>query len=207
MRRIAQFFDSWSSRAANAAAIWPLLPASVVGVVTGFGSQSIEWISQFGWFGWWCAFLVGFFFSAAGLAVVGYAREKFALAKAQQRWSKEVDAINPLDEVFVNRRINIRDLAHPVTKRISSKTFRSCELFGPENIILASGHMSGVAFADCDVVVVKDNASLTNLKVFEDCSMTGGVIWNCTIFVTQAAFEAFRQGVGEKINVITDTRL
>jgi hypothetical protein len=33
--------------------------SGVMGVITGWLSTGVDWINQFGWFGWWLAFMVG----------------------------------------------------------------------------------------------------------------------------------------------------
>lgn len=177
---------------ANAYTLWPLLPAGVVGVITGYLSSYVGVINDLGVFGWWAAGLAGFALAAVGLGGVATWRQKLASIRLSQNWNLKVDAINPLRDVFERERINVADLAHPFTRRVRGKTFKDCQLFGPANVILVGGGgLYGANIVGCDIVVCKDDAVILNGIAFEDCFIQGGEIGHCTLFMRQQTYETF----------------
>lgn len=61
--RIQKLIDRIESRLALYLAIGG---SSVMGVITGWLSSGVEWINQFGAFGWWVSGLVGFILTMLG---------------------------------------------------------------------------------------------------------------------------------------------
>lgn len=118
------------------------------------------------------------------LSLYAFARKKFAESAAIARWSEKVDAVNPLDTAFNNKRISVSDLANPITRRISGKKFTECELVGPANLVLLNNiRVFGVGFGECDVVVGRDNVYIANAIAAEDIQVVGGMIYRCTIII------------------------
>lgn len=60
---------------------WPLLPAGLVGVVTGYLSSTVGWINDLGWFGWWSASLLGCLMASGIYFAIGAGRQKWEIAK------------------------------------------------------------------------------------------------------------------------------
>lgn len=179
-----EFLDRWIGRAVNAATMWTLIPATAVGVVTGYLSQGVAWIDQFGAFGWWSAGLLGFLVAALGLALAGIGREKWAIARATRKWAGQVDDINPLDTEFHKKRIRLVDLAHPITFKIKGKRFIDCQLVGPANLVLLSGiNLNSNTFTKCDFVPTKKELYVLNAIGLEDCEVIGGEILETVLFV------------------------
>ena len=181
--------ERWFGRAGNAASIWPLVPAGIVGVVMGYLSSGVAWINQFGAFGWFATGLLGFLIAAFALAGVGLAREKWALAQAARKWGREVDTVNPLAPSFDRKRIRLVDLAHPITSRIVGKQFTNCELLGKSDVVLTGGIVSGASFINCDFVVVRDDAILRNAIILDHCTVIGGELVSCTFYMKQEHFD------------------
>lgn len=193
MGRISSIFDRWLGRASGAATFWPLLPAGLVGVVTGALSSGLDWVNQYGAFGWWTAGLLGFLLASLVLVAASVAREKFAMAQAMKKWARDVDQVNPLSQTFDSRRIKLSDIAHPLRRRISNKRFQNCDLLGPANIVLAGGSVTEAGFLSCDFVIVREDTRVYNTIVLETCSITGGTISQCTIFMSQQDYDRIKQ--------------
>jgi hypothetical protein len=146
-------FDPWLGRASGIFTfVSPIVPGTIGALVTGWLAMGVEQINQYGWFGWWCAAFAGFFVVTVLYLLIGNARNLMVQADAVRRWAREVDRIDPMAKVFENKRIRVSELAHPITGRIKDKTFRDCEILGPENIYLPDCNLDGVSFVDCAVV-------------------------------------------------------
>ncbi len=123
------------------------------------------------------------------------ARERLANARAVEKWKEQTDTVNPLDPEFQRARINIADLAHPVTRRISNKRFIDCQLMGPSNlIIMGKTSLANMDFTNCDLVVVNNKKTIPiyNALLIEECQMIGGEIVSCTIYIPPEMVNLFR---------------
>jgi hypothetical protein len=186
-------FDPWLGRASGIFTfVSPIVPGTIGALVTGWFAMGVEQINTYGWIGWWCAAVAGFFVVTVLYLLIGYARNLMVQADATRKWARDVDRIDPMAKVFENKRIKVSELAHPITGRIKDKTFRDSEILGPENIYLVDCRLDGVSFVGCDVVIVRDNIGLFNVKVFENCIFKNGEIGRCTVFLNQAHFELFK---------------
>ena len=193
MRKVTAAFDRWLSRTSAAYSFWPLIPSGLIAILTAYISTSINSISQFGLFGWWSAGLIAFFLASVSFMALGLGREKMALARATANWPITTGYVNPLRTHFSAERLVIRDLAHPVTNKIVAKTFTDCELFGPANIVLTGGgSANGVAFLNCEFLVVKDKVFTSNVLILENCHLIGGSLWNAVVFMSQEFFDKMR---------------
>lgn len=186
---MAGAFDRWLGRTAG---VWtffaPLAPGTLGGLVTATLSQSVAWINQWGWFGWWCAFILGGLLIQIILTLYSLFKLQIVKSRAIFKWSQTVDSIDPMQSIFENKRIRFRDLAHPFTNRIEKKTFKDCELFGQENIIFLRNTISEVNFRNCDFVILKDDLSIKNVIAIKNSHIIGGEIWNCVIFSDQEEY-------------------
>jgi len=97
--------------------------------------------------------------------------------------------------VFDSERIRISDIVHPVTKLIVQKTFNNCELFGPANLILNGITANGVAFNDCEFIVLRENVRINNAVVLDKCHIIGSQIWNVTVFLSQEFFDDLKSSM------------
>jgi hypothetical protein len=178
-------------------ALWEIARGSLVvgaGGMTGWLSTGVDWINQFGWFGWWAAFLVGCFLSAAALALLSVFRYYWVRGRAMDRWSITTSDINPLDDTFHKRRIKIVDLIDPADNAISGKTFTDCDLVGPANIVLLGGSSySHVGFVSCDVVPTRRKTSILNAVKIQNISVVRGRFVGVTIFVPPPTIPMFRE--------------
>ena len=95
-------------------------------------------------------------------------------ARAIDHWQHQTDAINPLDDTFHRKRINLADLAHPTKRKIIGKKFTDCQLVGPANLfIFHNTTFFNVGFIDCDIVLTKQDAVLSNVTGLENSSFIG----------------------------------
>lgn len=189
--------DRWSSRAANAIAIWPVLvPSGMAGILVGYLASGARAISQYGAFGWVSAGLVGFLLIAVALLSVASVREKWIIASWATKKSKVPDSVNPLDSEFRSSRIKILDLVHPITNKVVRKRFIGCQLMGPANIGLR-GHVlfKDSGFLNCDVVIIRENAPIFNAIILEDCEVLSSEVMFCTLFVPQDVFDNTMKGL------------
>jgi hypothetical protein len=184
-----EWVDRWLGRGANIATVWTLIPSGIVGVITAILSQGVQWIKAYGAFGWWIAGLSGFFLSAVTLALAGVAWQRFAMARAAQKWSRDVDVVNPLAAEFHGQRIKLADLAHPITGRIQNKRFLDCELIGAVVVMAGRTVIQDATFFNCDIVIARPDAFIQNVLVLEDCTIMGGQLLRSTIFFSQEAYE------------------
>jgi len=176
-----------------------------MGVITGWLSGGVEWISQFGWFGWWISFLIGTLLSALCLAALAWMWSLWSNTRARRKWSQQTDQINPLDPEFTRRRIKLIDLANPLSRRIVRKKFIDCELMGPANlVVIGASSFNAVAFQNCDIVVLREDGQIANVIGLEQVDVLGGSIWQCTLFIRPALVPAFKEMGGNFITATGD---
>lgn len=202
--KVSESVDRWIGRASALYGLWPIVPAGIAGIITSALAKGNLWLQSFGAFGIWCAGLLGFVLAAVGIWLAGLSWARFALAAATKKWSREVDAVNPLNTNFEKRRIKLEDFAHPVSRAIIGKNFSECELLGRANIIMPDGCVITYSgFMNCDVVIVKDSVPIPNAIALINCVITKCQIINCTIMITQQIYEQFFQH--SNINLISYT--
>lgn len=127
-----------------------------------------------------------------GLGAAQNFRGKAALRRAESaaltKWQERVDTTNPLSPEFHTKRIGWLDIAHPISRRIENKRFIDCEILGPANIVLVRDvQLDSVTFIDCDFVVVKPKAFVSNVVALENVKVIGGSIWRTTILLPAEA--------------------
>jgi hypothetical protein len=184
--------DKWLSRISGIYGLWPLVPAGVVGAIAAFLSKGVIWVQQFGAFGYLFSGLFAFVTTSCAFALLAFAREKWELAAAVQKWKLQVNTVNPLQVSFDSLRLNISDIAHPVTNRIIKKTFSNCELMGFSNIVFVGCTLSNGSFNGCQFVIVRDDSSVNNVVIFEECHLVNFEFFSTTVFMNQAMFETVR---------------
>lgn len=159
----------------------------MVGVVTGWIAHATNWLSQFGLIAWWFAGLLGFAVSALGLGSCAWLRFQMLKASAVSKWKGQVDDFNPLSKEFLLKRMLLADLENPVTHRIAGKRFTDCELLGPANILMIGQcQFVNCGFNNCDVIVTRPDAFISNVIILEDIEMVRGAFLKCTIYVPPA---------------------
>jgi MFS family permease len=164
------------------------------GALSAWFATASMWLDGYGPIGWWYAVLIG---AVLGL-LVGIAgallRYVVILGGATRKWSETVDRINPLDPQYNRQRINLADLAHPVSRRISNKTFVDCDLIGPVNLLLMQNiHLTEMGFVDCDIVVAKPNTPIRNVIGVENITLLRGRIYRCVIVIPPVLVSTFQE--------------
>ncbi|MGQ3289022.1 hypothetical protein [Sphingopyxis sp.] len=136
MGRITKFIDTWGSRIANAAALWPVVPAGIAGLIVGYLSTGVAIIAQYGAFGWISAGLLAFLVTSSALALLARTRLWRVEAKIRERIMGDSSQFDPMGRVFQNKRLYLRDLAPLGRREVIGKTFINCELIGPGTAII-----------------------------------------------------------------------
>jgi hypothetical protein len=188
---IRERVDNWLSRASTAYTLWPLVPVGIVSGAVAYSSASVEWINQFGNFGWSIVAIVTFFVLSLTLLLVAYAREKWTYAKIAREKAAPSDAVNPIDSEFTKRRIRLVDLVRPSTQYIRKKTFTDCQLLGPMMVSPTRSEFSGVTFINCNWVVAKPGRVYNVIKL-EEIKVRGGDMSDLTIVVSEGDLEMIR---------------
>ena len=199
--------DKWSGRLSSAYTLWPLVPAGIVSGLFAYLSTGVDWISQWGAFGWAGAGLVAFFVFASGIALTGLAREKWVLAGIERQRAKAPDAINPVDKAFIGKRIRLTDLVRPSTNYIRNKTFTDCQLVGPMLVSLGNSSMVGSGFINCNWVVVRHDATIWGAIEFQDVVVRGGDISDVTILVHEAQLSFLKHIPAQVLNRTGDPEI
>lgn len=183
--KTGQVFDKWGGRFSNVLTAWQILvPASLAGFITAYLAKGLLWLDKFGAFGWWAAGLIGFAVSTGALFCASGARLWWMHGTAVREWRRRVDRVNPVDKEFTKVRINILDLANPVTNIIEGKRFIDCEILGPATLLmLGNGGFSHVTFQNVDFIPCRDSVRLFNVIVLVNCTFIGGTITRATVFL------------------------
>lgn len=194
MGKIGTLFDAWSTRLANTAALWSILPGGVVGLVTAYLASGVGWISQFGAFGWWSAGLAAFFLTTAASLLAATAREKGVYAAIERERARAPGVVNPTDRNFVRKRIRLGNLVRPSTNYVKDKVFTDCQLIGPGSVVFEAGdNFSGVNLINCNWVVVKNDAYMYNITRFQNLSFNGGDVSDITFYIAERDISWLRQ--------------
>lgn len=189
---MGEFFDKWTSRIANALAIWPLVPAGAIAVIFAYLSTGVDWINQYGAFGWFGTGLFAFTLSSAALALLGRARLWRVEAKLREKVAGDGSNFDPMARVYENKRIYLRDLA-PIGRRVvKGKKFINCEIVGPGTAILGLRSDENKPFPkieasetfDVDCIEV-DPSVTSNLAIaFPDCDFEQCEFYHMTLLFT-----------------------
>jgi hypothetical protein len=191
-------FIAWAWKDFNKVAL--LLGWAMSFVLPAWATWAMSALQAWAPLSWVAAGFLGAIIAAIGYAIFARARLWFVNAWVMDAFYREPDRINPLDDIFRNRRINIADLISPIEPTIRGKTFIDCELLGPANVALAAtrpggGSMNGVSFFNCDACKVKDGASTSNGVMFEDCTFLRGKVFRITFFIPESGYEHIKNSM------------
>ena len=189
--------------------LWTVaLPAVASGGVMSYLASITDWMSAVGPLGIGAAGLLSAQVVHIGLSHASYrralARERIAFADAQQRWAKQVDTINPLDKEFFRKRINVNEICHPISRRVTGKKFIDCQFVGGTSITFIASEpgklINSLTYESCDIVEVNPHCYINNVVVFENCDLLGGTIVGMAVYVQSTMLPEF---VAMKANIIT----
>ena len=199
MGKIARLYDTWSNRVTTTAALWTIIPAGVLGVLSGWASTSLEWFDQFGWFGVLWAGLIAFFVSSAALALLGRTRLWRVESRIRERLNGDSTPFDPMASVYQDKQLFLRDLAPAGRQFVAGKKFINCEIIGPGTAKLltrSTEHkpwpvMSNNFMHYTDIVESNPEAGPENAIFFPDCSFQ-----DCHFFNLTLLFDDRQDGIG-----------
>lgn len=161
------------------------------GAVSGWAARAAGILSQYAPFSWVAAGLVGAFFAAIIFWILMRSYYWLMYARWTRLWSSPGEGVNPLDDNFIRRRIQINDFVSPVHSIVDGKTFDHCELIGPTLVLLQNANFINCQFGDCNFVVVKDNWPVFNATIFKDTNMIICKIYRMTFLITETTVGGF----------------
>lgn len=107
------------------------------------------------------------------------------------------DEINPLDESFEGKVINLEDLRLPLNRTHTHKTFRKCTFVGPMAILIGgSGGVSNSSFNFCgELIALPEDVGevyLNGVMKFINCTFHECEFIQTTIIVNRYTAERFK---------------
>lgn len=185
------------------AKIGTILPL-LFGLLMGYLAAATKWLNVYGPIAWGVAFLLGFLVFGAGWWVVAIAQRVIAQTRFARR-REETAAINPLDDHFTRRRINLFDFFHPYYQSIKAAKFLDCELYGPAVIYPMAGTFLNTNFNGCEAVIVKLHTSVIGATGFENCTFERCTFYRVTFLFTKENYLQMKQQLsGKPVPVISD---
>lgn len=123
----------------------------------------------------------GAFAFLGGRALLAKTRDWRADARIKERLTSDSSPFDPMQMVFQNKRLFLRDLAPPGRRIVTGKKFINCEIIGPGNLVVAlrSSHdkpypvFNGNTFWDVDCIQVVPDVPSANAIIFPDCDFDG----------------------------------
>jgi hypothetical protein len=201
LRTIQRFINNLSAHFT----IWQVLYGSgivSVGALTAWAAAATEWIAAYGPIGWWGAGIIGALLAILGFWLIARTRMLFQLVRFRNR-VLESSTINPLETVFRNQRIFLRDLTPPIGGVVSGKTFIGCQLIGPANLIFENCHMAGNGGDGIDGIIITKEARPTNGLGFSGCTFQQCQFYLVTFMVPEVIYRLYRLYNWEGVNLIT----
>jgi hypothetical protein len=172
-----------------------LLAVFIAGGGMTYLAAITDWMKAWGPFGIGASALGAMIVVWVGLAWASSLRATAQLRRAGtsalEKWKERVDTVNPLAPEFHTKRLRVEDIAHPIDRSISDKRLIDCELIGPANLLFLGVDLKGVAFHQCDTVVVKIKTPLNNGIALRNITMIGGSFWNCTLLIPPQMVDTF----------------
>ncbi|WP_149539061.1 hypothetical protein [Siccirubricoccus phaeus] len=146
-----------------------------VTILTSWAAAVTKWLAPCGVITWIaCGLAAGGLFVLLWLAAA-IARERIIKASIENHFCHRQDSINPLQDEFKKRRIDVSNLVSPIEPIVRKKRFIECDIVGPYNIALSATRPSEGGMKDCRMtsvcaVMVADNVPIYNFVLFEDCT-------------------------------------
>ena len=143
------------------------------GVVTGWAAQATKALEAYEPLSYVLAGIVG-----AGIAVLifaawGWFRLAIARAHYLREISKPMDGVNPLEDNFYRKRIDVSKFGDPVGRASIKQDFRNCEIVGPAVVYFRNCTFTGIFEQGlCDFIGLRDDSRkppLQNPIVFDNC--------------------------------------
>lgn len=205
MEKFKAFCRRWWDRIVGAATVGQWLPAGLFALAMSYLSTGVSWINRFGLFGWASTGLIVFVLSSVAIGLLGRARLWRAESKARERLTSNSSPFDPMEKVFRDKRLFLKDLAPLGRKEIKGRKFINCEIVGPGDIVIDMRSddskpfptMRDNWFNDVNLihVAVAEGKTIHNAVFFPDCDFEG-----CQFYSLNALF-AHR--LNENLNWIT----
>ena len=195
-RIINKLLDRVESRIA----LWTILQGGGVvtfGAITAWLSTGVDWINQYGAFGWWVAGLLGALVALLLLLGVAWLRYAWIRGGAIREWKRRADTVNPLDNEFHKVRIKLSDFENPYRPIVKGKRFTGCELIGPANMTLKHTGIHESGFSRCDLVAIQPAKPSNTITLFENCHFINCVFYGVTIFVNAESMHEIQHISGD----------
>lgn len=165
-----------------------LLGVPVVGAITAWLSTGVDWVNQFGAFGWWAAALVGSLIATLFAVAFAWLRYAWVVATSRSKWAEETEGVNPLAKSFREHRLSLDDIAHPISQKITGKTFYDCDLICSRNLYIHDDvSLIRNKFEDCTFMVLKaDSKGMVfpgNATIIEATEFHGSTIWKANVLL------------------------
>ena len=158
----------------------------IVSIASGLGMSYLarisEWLRPWGPVGWGAVGLlsaatIGLFACIISF-IFSQSYKKRVEARALADWSLKPNTVNPMETEFRNQRINLADLANPITQMITKKRFIGCELVGPITIGLSGGGgFRSCKFPNNNLIPIKCPFPIFGVYAISDCDFI-----ECTFF-------------------------
>lgn len=207
MWHVPKFIDKAVDRFGYWYAAWALIGVPVMGLVGAWAGSYSSYLSEFGAIGWIFSGLLSSVLLATLVFLCVQIRNSWLIGRSTRRWIENSDEFNPMESEFRNRRILVKDLAHPITLEIVRKKLYNCELIGPASVFLYNGgYFKDVTFADCSVFVLwpdqKGQVFPGHSVILNNVEMHGGSIYRATILIPPDMVDIFH-AMGMKFSTLT----
>ena len=164
--------------------------------LAAYATSATKLLEQYAPLSWVGGSLVGAVLFLIGAAAWSTARVNAARLEYVRDLKTAAEPINPLDETFNRKRIQIQDLRSQFNEGVDGKTFVDCDLCGPAVIVLLGNiSMSGVGIGNCEFVRVRNGAAIINAIPFLNLTVTRGKMRGLTILVPEGAVPQVDAGV------------
>ena len=184
-----QKIDGWYGRLGTFVGIYQAIPAGIVAAMSAYFSQSVGWIAALGPFGWLASGILAFLATSTGMWMLARSRLLRVEARTRERIAGDGSPFDPMERVYRNKRLYLRDLAPLGRKRVKDKKFINCEIIGPGTAIIgldtdpsnARSIMRDCNTFDVDCIQI-DTERVSHLAIgFWDCDFEGCDFYHMTL--------------------------
>lgn len=173
-----------------------VLGTTATSAATGWATSATRLLEPYVPLAWIGGGLLGGMLFLIGAAAWSVARVNVARLEYLADRKNLPEAINPLDETFNRKRIQVESLRSQFNEPLDGKTFVDCELCGPAVIaLLGSVSLSGIAIGNCEFVRVRNGAGIVNAIPFRNLTVNRGKMTGLTILVPEGAVKIVDAGV------------
>ncbi|MBX3561029.1 MAG: hypothetical protein KF780_04360 [Sphingomonas sp.] len=203
MRDMREMLDRWLARVGSIAGLWTLVPPAVVAGLSAYLASGVSRMQALGPFGWLSAGLIALLVYAGVTALFARAKLWRIEARHQSRLMGDSSPFDPMDTVYRDKRLFLRDLAPLGRREVKGKKFINCEIIGPGNAVLdiRSGDnrpfptMKDNWFYDVNFIQIDLNQeggrTLHNVVFFPDCDFEGCSLYTMNLLFVHRSNEGF----------------